>query len=410
MVGKQTIAIIVASGIGTLACAGFVYLYQQGVLPRFDSAKESPGGGTAPSGPEKASPQTALSPEAQPATKPKASSTAQPAEPTAVPSFDVVVIDPSGEGVIAGRAAPGWQVNVQSGGTSVAAATADAQGEWSAVLDKPLPAGDQTLSLKITSPDGTRALSSQQKVRVAVGSATKAAATPAETASASISPKPESPAPPQANEQSAVPPKEQPASAEVEATTPAITPGTEQSQSGPAGPKLVFKTVDYADTGSSAGSVSITGKSDPGSMIKIYSDNEPLATVRADRDGSWSVDAEKKLGTGQHDFRAERIDATTGATSDQATVSIERLVPKPPEVAAVETTTGRPSPASPVGTQSNLRAKDIYTVRRGDTLWAIAKQYFGSGLRYPTIFEDNREIIKNPDLIHPEQQVKVPTQ
>ena len=120
MVGKQTIAIIVASGIGTLACAGFVYLYQQGVLPRFDSAKESPGQATGPSGPEK---QTALSPEAQPAGKPKpeASSTAQPpAEPTAVPSFDVVVIDPSGEGVIAGRAAPGWQVNVQSGGASVA--------------------------------------------------------------------------------------------------------------------------------------------------------------------------------------------------------------------------------------------------------------------------------------------------
>jgi len=398
MVGKQTIAIIVASGIGTLACAGFVYLYQQGVLPRFDSGKE-------------ASPQAALSPEAQAPGKPKptATSTAQPAvEPTAVPSFDVVVIDPSGEGVIAGRAAPGWQVNVQSGGTSVAAATADAEGEWSAVLDKPLPAGDQTLSLKITSPDGTRALSSQQKVHVAVGNAT--AGTPAETASASIPPKPESPAPPQAAEQSAVAPKQQPASAEVEATTRAVTPGTEQSPSVPQGPKVVFKTVDYADTGTSAGNVSITGKSDPGSTIKIYSDNEPLATVRADRDGSWSVDAEKKLGTGQHDFRAERIDATTGATSDQATVSIERLVPKPPEVAAVEATAGRPSPASPVGTESNLRAKDVYTVRRGDTLWAIAKQYFGSGLRYPTIFEDNREIIKNPDVIHPQQQVKVPTQ
>ena len=79
------------------------------------------------------------------------------------------MIEPNGEGVIAGRAAPGWQVSVQSSGTKVAAATADAQGEWSAVLDKPLPAGDHALTLKITSPDGTRALSSQELVRVEVG-------------------------------------------------------------------------------------------------------------------------------------------------------------------------------------------------------------------------------------------------
>ncbi len=31
-----------------------------------------------------------------------------------------------------------------------------------------------------------------------------------------------------------------------------------------------------------------------------------------------------------------------------------------------------------------------------------------SGLRYPTIFQDNRETINDPNLIHPQQQVKVP--
>ncbi len=96
-----------------------------------------------------------------------------------MPTFDVVMIEPNGEGVIAGRAAPGWQVSVQSGGTKVAAATADAQGEWSVVLDKPLPTGDHALTLKITSPDGTRALSSQELVRVEVGDGAKPAAPPA---------------------------------------------------------------------------------------------------------------------------------------------------------------------------------------------------------------------------------------
>ena len=97
----------------------------------------------------------------------------------------------------------------------------------------------------------------------------------------------------------------------------------------------------------------------------------------------------------------------TGAASAQATVAIERLVPKPPEVAAKETKeTVAAAPEAASG--STFRTKDVYTVRRGDTLWAIAKRYFGSGLRYPTIFQDNRETISDPDLIHPQQQVKVP--
>ena len=172
-------------------------------------------------------------------------------------------------------------------------------------------------------------------------------------------------------------------------------------------PKLVFKTVDYQDKGTSAGSVSITGTSDPGATIKVYSDEELIATVRADRDGSWSVVAKKTLPTGEHKFRAERIDIATGVASAKATVAIERLVPKPPEVAAAETK-GTVAAAREAASDSALRSKDVYTVQRGDTLWAIAKRYFGSGLRYPTIFQDNREILNDPNLIHPKQEVKVP--
>jgi len=49
-----------------------------------------------------------------------------------------------------------------------------------------------------------------------------------------------------------------------------------------------------------------------------------------------------------------------------------------------------------------------HTIRRGDTLWAIAKRYLGSGLRYTSIFQSNREVNNDPDLILPQQQVKVP--
>ncbi len=411
MIGKKAIAIIVASGVGLSAGTAAIYVYQDPLL-RFDFSKDRPAGTSAPPERQAPPPREAAPVEPEEAAKPKAETAGKvgrEGEPTLVPSFDVVVIQLDGEGVVAGRAAPGWQVSVQSGDTEVAAATADAQGEWTAVLEKPLPHGDHVLSLKITSPDGTRALSSQERVRVDVGSTTKPAAAPPQTALSSAPAELEAAVAATAAEQDVLPPRQ--ASdlvlAEPRGTAHAISPGIEPSTPAPPAPKLVFKTVDYEVTGSSVGSVSMTGTSDPGATIKIYHDGELLATVRADRDGIWSVVAEKKLGTGQHNFRAEQINAATGERSDQAMVAIERLVPKPPEVAAAESTATAQAGASP---DSGHRAKDVYTVKRGDTLWAIAKRYFGSGLRYPTIFEDNREIINDPHLIHPKQEVKVPTE
>ena len=49
-----------------------------------------------------------------------------------------------------------------------------------------------------------------------------------------------------------------------------------------------------------------------------------------------------------------------------------------------------------------------YTVEKGDTLWKIAKQFYGDGSRYPEIFKANTDQLKNPDLIHPGQVLKIP--
>ena len=40
-----------------------------------------------------------------------------------------------------------------------------------------------------------------------------------------------------------------------------------------------------------------------------------------------------------------------------------------------------------------------YTVQKGDTLWDIARRYLGSGFLYSSIFQDNREVIRNPGVI-----------
>lgn len=48
-----------------------------------------------------------------------------------------------------------------------------------------------------------------------------------------------------------------------------------------------------------------------------------------------------------------------------------------------------------------------YVVKRGDTLWAIASRYLGSGTKYPQIAQENN--IPNPNLIYPGQVFKITT-
>lgn len=51
---------------------------------------------------------------------------------------------------------------------------------------------------------------------------------------------------------------------------------------------------------------------------------------------------------------------------------------------------------------------EFYTVKSGDSLSKIAKKYYGNAMKYPVIFEANREVIKDPDLIYPGQVLRIP--
>jgi len=49
-----------------------------------------------------------------------------------------------------------------------------------------------------------------------------------------------------------------------------------------------------------------------------------------------------------------------------------------------------------------------HTVERGETLGKIAKQYYGNAMKYKEIFAANTDILKNPDIIHPDQELIIP--
>src|SRR5215472_816338 len=343
-------AILVGVGVGAAA----LYLYSQGLIPPLPTGQ---GAGT-DNGPVASS---------APA-KPEASA---PAEAPSQPQI-------AATGEVAQPAKPGWTVTLETGGTKVAMATADAQGEWSIVLEKPLPQGNHSLSLKTISPDGTRALSSQQTVSVAVakvGEDTAPLASASESASGLAG---NVPLPSDTVAADAAQPKTQIAS--IEPTIQA-TVGGGQAQPRPG---ITLSTVDYQDTGAEAGKLTVTGTADPGAQLSLYFDDVPVAKVTADSLGMWRIETDKKLGLGAHTFRAERYDQATQKVAARATVTFERANPAlPPAVAE----TGKSQVTAAEAGQQQMSAQNAstnekaktYVIKRGDTLWAIAKHYLGSG-------------------------------
>jgi nucleoid-associated protein YgaU len=59
--------------------------------------------------------------------------------------------------------------------------------------------------------------------------------------------------------------------------------------------------------------------------------------------------------------------------------------------------------AGPTGPQTSF-----YTVKKGDTLSAIAKAQYGEASKYPVIFEANKPMLKDPDKIYPGQVLRIP--
>lgn len=48
-----------------------------------------------------------------------------------------------------------------------------------------------------------------------------------------------------------------------------------------------------------------------------------------------------------------------------------------------------------------------YTVQRGDTLWKIAEKFYGTGMYWSQIYEDNKNVISNPNRIYAGQELVI---
>ena len=290
-------------------------------------------------------------PPSRSAPQPAPAALTQPAPATAstpasvVPSFDIVRIDPNGQAVIAGRAAPGDKVRVLDGDQPLGEVTADARGEWVLLPDKPIAPGNRQLSLEATGHDGSPARHSKDVVALTI-----------------------------------LPPSgvNQPGSAlAVLLPGDASQPSRVLQQPAANAAGLTLDTADYG----AQGRLVLSGRADPAARVSIYAGDRLLGTATADAAGKWSL-------TARHPGLAKGTELRLDQLTADGSVARRIAVP-------FETST-----AAAPGTD--------YVVERGNSLWLIARQVYGQGMRYTAIYGANRSQIRDPNRIYPGQQFKLP--
>jgi LysM repeat protein len=107
---------------------------------------------------------------------------------------------------------------------------------------------------------------------------------------------------------------------------------------------------------------------------------------------------------------AEKVILMVGNVKGVERVEADDLIVERPKAAKPATQAAAPAapPASQPAAAANTTKVEFYTIQRGDTLSAIAKRYYGNAMKYPRLFEANREVILDPNKIYPGQKIRIP--
>jgi hypothetical protein len=377
------------------------------------------------------------------------------------PAFDVARIGPTGEAVIAGRAAPGASVELLRAGRVHDKTVADQSGEF-VFVPNPLPPGDYSLTLRSTQSDGTVS-TSKSSVAVVLRSG--------KTSKPDVAlPLPGKPAdvPPSVN-------KDGSRSADI-------------------------AIVAVESKGS--GKLYVSGQSEPGATVKFYLNGSYIASTTASADGHVAFAISSGVVPGDYRVRLDLVDGTAsvhsraedpfnapavrvsasasftvaasprpdtlGSASDTGLVEAKPTLghstsvtaarpPAPPvlprtgpelaaaaevspKAAASQSVPNKPASASDQNPNSGgsagqqlstsppsasgsapqipaapIEANDVVVPRidttvvsRGDNLWYISRSTYGQGMWYFKIYDANRDRIRDPDLIFPGQVFVLP--
>ena len=269
--------------------------------------------------------------------------------PLILPSFDVVRVNPEGDAVVAGRAAPGAKVTVMDGDVAVGTVTADRNGQWVLVPEKPLPSGNRVLNIIAEGAEGQR-LRSADVVVLAV---------------------PESMAQPEMPLAVLVPREGK--------DTKKILQRPKRQDPASRTISLQLDVVDYDE----AGRLRLLGQANPGNTTIVYLNNGSIGRAEVAEDGQWELRPASPVEPGLYTLRVDELNVSK-------------------VVARIELPFSRAAPIA------ELKHEDYVIVQPGNSLWRISRRLLGQGTMFSVIYEANKNQIRDADLIYPGQVFAIP--
>ena len=81
--------------------------------------------------------------------------------------------------------------------------------------------------------------------------------------------------------------------------------------------------------------------------------------------------------------------------------------PEKPDFSDVVSGSSSTAP-SPAAAESSAPTDRMYVVQSGDSLSKIAKKFYGNANSWKRIFDANKDVVKNPDVIQPGWMLRIP--
>ncbi len=161
-------------------------------------------------------------------------------------------------------------------------------------------------------------------------------------------------------------------------------------------PNITLDMITYDDQGE----VVLAGRARPNRHVRVYVDDRPVKTGVVSPDGSWQLSL-PEIAPGRYRLRLDEIGADGKVTSRIETPFQKERPEEARQVVAALA-------ARDDGKDRPSRRVETVTVQKGNTLWAISKRNYGLGHLYVKIFQANRDLIRDPDLIYPGQIFTIP--
>ena len=143
---------------------------------------------------------------------------------------------------------------------------------------------------------------------------------------------------------------------------------------------ITLDTISYNQNSSTE----LAGRARLDNSVRIYLNNDLESEVKVNDSGAWRVSL-SDIKAGVYTLRLDEV-------NENGTVEGRLELPFKREEEALIQAMGEGS----------------ITVQPGNSLWRIARKYYGKGMQYVEIFERNSHLIRDPDLIYPGQVFSLP--